>query len=761
VATPYFLTQNAFDSSQTYGGKIVAPAVGTLSRANPLLNQNFSTNGVLSPFVNGTTAGLTGVNQVGGQGGLAQQHVTLKTPIDDVQLFGRFDYDLTDNLHYFAAASYNIEHQFSTLANVRSGVSATSALTGATNGFVLSVDNAFLPSASAAQLRGVGITNTFNVGKVWSTDLGYLPNTYDYHIHNSYLNTGLEGKFGNGWNWEASVTRSQAVQANTANTTLSTGRLFAALDAVTNASGQIVCQVSTTANAGLYPGCVPINIFGPTATTAEQWNYVVQPTRYISTTDLSDVEAVVSGAPFSTWAGPVNAALSAEWRKLNYLFLSYGEPQNISPLSCTGLRFNCIVPSATNIGTSQTYGNGSAGSALQQPVRQTVREVALEADFPLLKDVRFAKDVDLLVAFRNAGYSSFGTPDANIPQRTVKFNSNTWKTGLDWHINDVLTLRATRSRDFRAPNLGDLFLPGRVQGFSLAEDLLTGQKVFATQQAISGNPNLKPEVGHTSTVGFVVKATDSFSVSIDAYDIAIANGIASVNGSDLFYQDLCIKSGGSSPFCSLQVRALGNYTDKSTANFATLWFTTAPVNFAKIHTQGIDLESNFKLQLAGHPLQLRAMLTYQPHIWTELPPAATLDAGGVSSPRLRATLAAHYNFSDKFSVDWSTRWRSGLKNVDPRTQVSGVAVQVVDGSLDVAAAMFSNLTLSYHLPSFANGKLDAYVNVLNLFNKQPPVYAPAGGGSLFGQVAGNGGVGYYPGDDAIGRYFNLGMRYRL
>jgi outer membrane receptor protein involved in Fe transport len=761
AAAPYFLTQNAFDASQTYGGKIVGPAsVG--GKANPLLNQNFTTNSVLSTFVNGTTAGLTGSSQVGGQGGLANEDVTLKTPIDQVQLFTRFDFDLTDNLHYFADLSYNIEHQYSTLANVRSGTSATSKL-GA--GFVMSVNNAFLPTVYQNQLQAAGFT-TFNVGKIWDTT-NYPPNTYDYHIHNAYLNTGLEGKIGSsGWHWEASVTRSQAVQANTANTTINTGRLFAALDSVIGPNGTPVCRVSLTANAGLYPGCVPLNIFGPTATTAAMWNYILMPTRYVATTDLQDAEGSITGSPFSTWAGPVNTALSAEWRKLQYIFLSGGEPQNVVPLDCTGLSVspagNCVVPTATDIGTSQTYGNGSAGSPLRQPVRQTVREIALEADFPLLKDAPFAKDVELLLAGRNAGYSSFGTPAASVPQATVTFSADTWKAGLDWHFNDTFTLRGTRSRDFRAPNLGDLFLPGRVQGFTLSQDLLTGAQNVLTQQQIGGNPRLQPEVGYTSTVGLVIKPSNAFSLSIDAYDIAISNAITSVDGSSAGYQSACYASGGASSFCQLQVRPLGSYTNTSAANTASLWFTSAPVNIAFIHTQGVDVEGNSNLHIAGHPLQLRALVTYQPHIWTQQPLAATLDAGGVSSPRERVMVTARYSPFDVLTVEWSTRWRSALKNVDPRTlQSNGQPVLIAPGSEDVRAAAFSNVTLTYHVPGLSHGNLDAYLNVLNVFNQIPPIYVPAGGGSLFGQAAGANGVSYYPADDAIGRYYNVGLRLRL
>jgi outer membrane receptor protein involved in Fe transport len=748
---PYFLTQDARDGSISTGGKIVGPATAA-GLANPLLNTNFTGNGVLSPFVNGSTAGLTGNSQIGGQGGLFMQNVTLKAPTGFVQLFGRFDVDLTDQVHYFMSGYYHLEHQFSTLTNLRSNASATSALG---NGFVMGVDNAFLSAGYANLLKAAGFT-TFNVGKIWDASL-YPVNSYDYHNHDVYVNTGFEGKLGADWRWETSVTRSQEVQANTANNTWSTGRLFAALDAVVNpANGQVVCRVSLTVNAGLYPGCVPMNIFGPSATTMDMWNYVQMPTRYVGTTDLSSVEGSISAAPVRTWAGPVNMVLSAEWRRLSYLLLSGGEPANVLPLDCAGLRFNCVAPSATNIGTSQTYTAGTAGTPLRKPVTQTVTETALEADVPVLQGARFARNVDLQLAARHAGYSSSGTPASTIPFTTVPFSADTWKVGLDWHFDDEFTLRSTRSRDFRAPNLSDLFLPGRVQGFTLSQDRLTGANNVLAQQQVGGNPALKPEVGYTTTLGFVFKPSESFSLAIDAYDISITDAIATVDGSNVNYQDACYASGGASVFCSLQVRPLNSFTNTSSANTATYWYTAQSINIAAIRTQGVDIENNVRLDVLGHVLQLRTLVAYQPHLWTIQPLSITTDAGGVASPRLRALLSARFSLTDRFMVDWTTRWRSGLRNVDPRT----VNNAVLPGSADVVSATFSNFTLTYHVGELLGGKLDAYMNVLNAFNQVPPVYAPLGNGTALGPTAGGSGVSYYSGDDAVGRYYNLGIRLR-
>ncbi|MCC7463545.1 MAG: TonB-dependent receptor [Gammaproteobacteria bacterium] len=759
AAAPYFTTQYAVDRRLSYGGVIVCPGgtpgasgapVPGACPTRPLVGLNFSGNGLLTPFVNGSSQGLTGNNQIGGDGANTNQKVSLKVPVKFFQFYGRFDFALTDRLHFFAESYFTKESQFSWLANARSSSSANNSIG---NGFIMSRDNAFLPAAYRDLLVAGGAT-TFNVGKVWDNN-HYPGATFDYDNRNLYANAGLDGQFGNNYSWEISGTRSRANQANVAHNTWDTGRLFAALDAVINpANGQVVCQVSLTANAGLYPGCVPMNIFGPTATTPGMWEYVRKPTRYEGITETTDFEGQITGAPFSTWAGEVNLALSAEWRKLEYELISGGEPANVDPVDCTGLRFNCVSPSATNVGTS-IFPNGSAGL---RPVSQTVKEAAIEADLPLLADVRFARRIALNPAFRRAEYSATGTPSRDIPVTTTEFQANTWKVGLNWQLNDALTLRATRSRDFRAPNMSELYLPGRVQGFTVTDRLTN--VTSTVQQQVGGNPNLLPEVGYTTTVGVVLKPTPDLSLSIDAFDISIVDAVTGIDGSSAAVQDACYDSGGSSPYCAFQRRP-GGYSrtpaNQAAANTATYWITQSLLNLAETRTSGVDVEGNWRTELFGRPALLRALATYQPHIWLMQQLIRTDDAGGVSSPRVRALGSIRIGLTSNLTASWTTRWRSSLLNVSPRVPNHNV----VPGHNRVGSTAFSNLTLTYRLPQVTAGDLDLFLNVLNVFDKAPPPYVPLASGSPFSGGAASGGVGFYPADDGIGRYINAGFKYRM
>jgi outer membrane receptor protein involved in Fe transport len=775
AASPYFISQYSANTKTTFGGVIVCPAgttgaagaaVPTACPTRPLVGQNFTGNGVLTPFINGTPI-PNSTNQIGGDG-LTPGKTSLKTPVKFKQFYGRFDFSVTDNVSYFLESYLTKETQLSWLANLSSGGSANTSLT---NGYIMSVDNAFLPAAYRSALVAVPGTTTFNVGKNWNSNF-YDSSRYEFTMNDFYLNTGLEGKFGSGYNWEVSGTKSRVTQNVLAFNTWDSGKLFAALDAVmvtpanVGASGQavgtVVCNVSLT-NPGLYPGCVPMNIFGPTATTSTMWEYVRKPTNYKGITETSDFEGYVSGAPFNTWAGPVNMALSGEWRKLDYELISEGEPANVDPVSCTGLRFNCVPPSANNVGTS-IYPNGTAGL---RPVSQTVREASFEAEIPVLADVGFARKLTLNPAFRRAEYSSTGTPSRQIPITTTEFQANTWKVGLNWQLNDAITVRATRSRDFRAPNMSELYLPGRIQGNTVTDRLIinpaTGQPGLSvsTQQQQGGNPNLKPEVGFTTTVGVVFKPRENISVAVDGFDISISDAITGIDGTTANIQDACYDSGGASIYCTLQVRP-GGYSrtpaNQAVTNAATVWITQTLLNLSQTHTQGVDVEANWgALHLFGRPLSLRGLVTYQPHIWLIQDLVTTDDAAGVSSPQLRALASIRVGLTENLSLNWSTRWRSELANVSQRIPNN----VVLPGYNHVASAAFSNVTFNYKVPQVTGGGLDVYLNVLNVFDKIPPAYAPLASGSAFSAGAGSNGVGFYPADDGIGRYFNFGLRYRM
>ena len=289
----------------------------------------------------------------------------------------------------------------------------------------ISSRNAFLPAAYQNQLAA---NTTFQLSKIPQQLQGPMLPTLRFRTDQYRLSAGLDGKFAADYRWEVSVTHNQSslTQENPAN--YNRQKLAAALDAVVNpANGQIVCNVTLT-NPGLYPGCVPLNLFGPTSESPEAAAYLFDSTYVFSYTHLDELTASITGSPVSTKAGPIEMALSAEARQTGFHLRSTSLPNVFA--DCTGLRFNCTA-------TTRLRGTSTAP---RLEATQNVTEGAYEVNAPILKDSPMVKAFDLNGAVRYTHYDTSG-------------NATTWKFGLVWHVNDDLTVRAARSRDIRAPNL--------------------------------------------------------------------------------------------------------------------------------------------------------------------------------------------------------------------------------------------------------------------------------------------------------------------
>ena len=107
---------------------------------------------------------------------------------------------------------------------------------------------------------------------------------------------------------------------------------------------------------------------------------------------------------------------------------------------------------------------------------------------------------------------------------------------------------------------------------------------------------------------------------------------------------------------------------------------------------------------------------------------------------MRLAAFLKYKYSD-FSVDVLQRWMGGREWNTDRTLL------YAEPSLPSIA--YTALTLSYQL-----SQANVFLNVTNLFDKQPTPSGNVGGASSVPGLFG----GFIPGEDTIGRYFTVGFR---
>lgn len=701
AANPFFYVLNTRESTTTYGGLINDdPGVNV---GNPLRGLQFQQNGVLSPFVHGTPV-VPGIES-GGDGAFYDK--TMAEALSGyVNGFSRLDYSVSDNLAAYAQVAFWGTHDYNTTKN--------NELVGVT----LSATDAFLPPQYQQAMTNAGLS-TFTFSRMFDN---VPPNDSETHTRGYTATFGLNGTVSK-YQWDVYFSPSWDRQDTRNNANFNNERLAASLDAVAGPNGEVVCDVTLT-NPGLYPGCVPMNPFGPTAQSTAAIDYIMSRTTFIVQHTMYDGGAHLTGAPFATWAGPVNLALSAEYR-----YVSYSDVSDALPVTadCTGLTFNCD-PTSTQVWSGAVIGN-------RTPVAQRVAEAALEGNVPLLKDVPFAQSVALDLAARRTHYDTSGSVW-------------TWKIGLNWRVNDQVTVRATRSRDIRAPNLFDLFGPKNVRAASNL-DLHTGLITNAPQIAGS-NPDLAPEVAQEWTGGIVLRPhfLRGLSVALDVFSINIGNAITILQGFDPNTQQICEASNGASPLCQLIVRP-HPFSDHSADNLATA-FLQAPVNALQLSTEGLNVDATYIRSLFGGDLSLRGLLTYQPNEYVQVPGGPKINQAGAgygyccqfdSMSKTRANLFVNYTYRD-VGVDVEERYYSGLR-WDPNPVL-------VYAEPPIPPIFYTNLTLTY------SGMKDTqwYVSVQNLFDNPP---------RAFGRVAEEPGFqgGFVPGDDVIGRYFTVGVRVNL
>jgi iron complex outermembrane receptor protein len=708
AANPYTLASNAYISNTAFGGLITD---------GPLAGQQFLPGGVLAPFNPGTPTATANIG-VGGDGGWLRNE-DLSPSLLTVQTFARADYRLAGETNFYLQAR---------IAQTRSNVRSQNLVqTAGSNAITIFNDNAFLQPTYQAILDGAGVPG-FNLNR-YDEDFGNRI-TFVTQTRSLAATVGLTGILGDRYSWDMYFTHGEGRTKQTSLNNVNTQKLYAAVDAVVAPAGNglgipagaVVCRVALIAPK-LYPGCIPLDLFGNGASSEAARDYVVGTTWWTAQNSMDNFAANITGDLGEGWAGPISAALGIEYRAQTLNETTNVPDNSFDP---TGLRGN-FAPGTLK--WTKDIAAAARGA-------NSVAEGNIEVTLPLLRSLPLIQALTMNGAFRYTDYSTSGDAQA-------------WKLGLDWQMLDDLRLRATSSRDIRAPTIFDLY-----QGTQVTivghQDLLTSSG-GPVNLRVQGNPNLVPEVSHDTVLGFTWRPAwlEHFSLSADYYRISIDHAIGLVSGTSPDVENNCNASGGTSPFCQYIVRPYP-VSNISLANYPVL-LTSRKLNMASVQAEGVDLELSYATPLEtfrpelGGDLNARLLWSHQPMLKTQsMPGAVVLNmAGAAQVPNDRVTMILSYQ-NGSLGFDFLERYQSGFRQSANPTLIYDIA--------DVRAYLQTDIEISYDLSAFGH-PVTGFLSVDNLFNVQGGLYQTSG-------FTGNPGLNYPvgPGADIFGRYFTLGLR---
>ncbi|HEY5666051.1 MAG TPA: TonB-dependent receptor, partial [Gammaproteobacteria bacterium] len=614
---------------------------GTLPDSDELAGYDYLGNG--QPFEVGEYAG--GFTMIGGSGTLLDEFEDQLLPgLDRTSLNTIFRWDLSASHGFFAEAKV--------------AQSDTRFIGQPTFDFYLPVglDNPFIPAVAVAEASDPD--NGYGIVEVARDNIDLGPLVHDIDRETTRFVLGFEGDLPkDGWRYEVSYAYGKSEETQVTSNVRIEERWLAAIDAVDDGNGNIVCRsdldptdlpidypypdFGLTFTPGPNSGCVPANIFGRNVSdAAREWinTTLVNPAE-IKQEVLSGFVSGDSGA-FTLPGGPIGFALGIEIRE--------EEAENLA--SAEELQ-------ATELGYDTTwYGQGS-NTIGEFDVEEYFGEISL----PLLSNRTLAQELIVDAAFRKSDYSTAGSTD-------------TYKSGFLWRPIDMIMFRSTRARAVRAPNISELFLP-QSQTFEPLDDPCDQDNVdagtsfryanclaalgfdpntfndtlsAAVEGRIGGNPNLLPESADTVTYGFVLTPIDSLTLSVDYFDIQLEEAINFFDSQTIL--DKCYDLPTPNQFCPLIQRDPGTGLLDGFQQFA--------VNVAEYKTKGYDYALRYQtgdMSVGQFRLSLNASRLDE-LVFVELADAEPdRDVGEPGAPEYQAVLDLTW-FRDSWTVNYGYSW---------------------------------------------------------------------------------------------------------
>jgi iron complex outermembrane receptor protein len=536
----------------------------------------------LLPFAsNNSFLGITA--SPGGSGEPANQYTNLVTAVQRAVISGMVTAKITDSINL----SLDLNWGKVNALNPSDNFGADSGVLGNDNPYLLAAGGAAWGPGGSAYGSGATASPAAFFAKDFSQEINFN------QINDTTLKQvalGLNGKIGeSSWTWDAHARYGQTenIQAGQEFTILNSSM---ALDAVTGPGGKPECRVTAAGglagasasavaayggggNAGAaYPtyiqqynaiagggfdptspvsgltalqtlqflsqGCQPLNPLGNQPLSASIANYATNPLALELHQTLTAFSANATGDFWRGFgAGAWSVAAGYEWHKElthNDFATCPGAKNSLSNSYLSPSDQDCL---AITSDFGAQYGNDYGGAT-------TMNEVYAEFNLPLLKNMPFAKNLDLDIAGRESFYTNEALYGVDVvPDSEGKGSLPTWKASLVWEPIEGIRFRGSQSHDSRDPDPRDLyysqtFVAGNpdFKGIFDAGYCEDGASTTTVQESLCtanllGNVKLRPETSNTTDLGLVFTPPwlPGFQASADWFHVRLLNGIEGAN----------------------------------------------------------------------------------------------------------------------------------------------------------------------------------------------------------------------------------------
>lgn len=674
-----------------------------------------------------------------------------------------------------ALANYKINDNFEAYTEVFYTDSVVASQLASTGSFATTFDvpigNPYIPQTMRDQIclrRGISAANCvvgnstvvpMKVDRRF-TELG--PRLNDYQTKMYQYNIGTRGDLLFDWTYDAYFSRGASDQASIRRNWGSFAKMHQALNALNTAT----C-VNTVG------GCVPLNAFGAEGSINANMAKFINMDGITLQNVSQDVTSFSTSGDLgkniqSPWARqPITMSLTAEHRKAT----------------------------ASSTGDDGVQSGDLAGAGGANPNRKgtfKMKEMAMEMNIPLAKDIFMARHLGLELGYRNTEFET----SAQI--RSYK----SYKYGGEWEPVKSIRFRSMVQLATRAPNVSELFNPvstglGNLQIDPCQKDLintaeantagtlsnlcrLTGVPAGAIgtvappsssqiNRLTGGNPNLAPEEAKSKTIGFVIEPISKMAISVDFYQIYITKAITTPAVADII--DGCYKTKFNPTLTfNSACAAIGRNINNGTLNGPAHESKGVAVqlsNLGIVKTSGYDVNAIYQMPLNQIGLspssgKLDFSLSYNKvnlSTFKANPGVDTRDCLGYYSTSC-SNLIYKSKFNQRttwifgeFSLGYNWRYVSSL-NIETQanpTKPDGKPTFLPEYS-KINAYNYLDLNASWNF----NKNIKINLSVANATGKKPPFV-----GNTVSNTGVNAGNTFPQWYDVVGRYYSVGANFKF